>query len=157
MYASVSVGHMFAGSSLGEAVHRQAFSEVPVWTPGCYARFSWLHSVLLIAADLWKLGNRDCTTERLLTSPTFPHSHFQRFHRFWSTDWWWRTAGAGGQQSQNSVPRSLFPGLTESVMGLQPLLFIAERVREVLDRVVQFCMHANSQQHVPLLKTLVIL
>lgn len=77
----------FAGSSLGEAVHRQAFSEVPVWTPGCYARFSWLHSVLLIAAGLWKLGNRDCTTARLLTSPTFPHSHFQRFQRFWSADW----------------------------------------------------------------------
>ncbi len=81
---------MFAGSWLGEAAaaHRQAFSEVQVWTPGCYARFSWLHTVLLIAADLWKLGNRDCTIVRLHTSPAFPHSHFQRFQRFWSADWW---------------------------------------------------------------------
>lgn len=115
VYASVSLGHVFAGSSVGEVVHRQAFSDVPVWTPGCYTRFSCLHSVLLIATDLCKLGNRDCTTERLLTSPTFPHSHFQRFQGFLSSDWWRRTAGARG--SGGRAP-SLFLGLTESVMGL---------------------------------------
>lgn len=57
-----SVGHVFVHSLLGEAVHGQAFSEVPVWTPGCFAKFSWLHSILLIATDLWKLGNRDYAT-----------------------------------------------------------------------------------------------
>lgn len=68
--------YIFAGPMLFEAVHMQALPEVPLWTPGCYARFSWLHSVLLIATDFWKLGNKDCATERLLTSPAFPHSHF---------------------------------------------------------------------------------
>lgn len=94
VHISISVGHLFVGSMLFEAMHRQDFSEVPHWIPGCHARFCWLHSVLLIAADLWKLGN--CTAERLLSSAAFPHSHFQRFQRFWSVDWWWRTAGARG-------------------------------------------------------------
>lgn len=47
-----------------------------------------------------------------------------------------------GQWSQTPLP--LFLSLTESVMGLQPLLFIAETVKGVLGRAVQFCMHANS-------------
>lgn len=88
--------YLFAGPLLFEAMHMEALPEVPLWTLGCYARFSWLPSVLLIATDFWKLGNKDCATERLPTSPAFPHSHFQRFQRFWSADWWWRTAGAGG-------------------------------------------------------------
>lgn len=108
--------------------------------------------VLLIAADLWKLGNRDCTTDRLLTSPAFPHSHFQRFQRFWSVD----SVGAG-----KSVVRALslslspcvsFFHLTESVMGLQPLLFIAE-ADEMLDRAVLICRHANLYQYVLLLNS----
>lgn len=94
VHISISVGHLFVGCMLFEAMHWQDFSEVPHWIPGCHARFCWLHSVLLIAADLWKLGN--CTAERLLSSAAFPHSHFQRFQRFWSVDWWWRTAGARG-------------------------------------------------------------
>lgn len=84
--------------------------------------FCWLHSVLLIAADLWKLGN--CTAERLLSSPAFPHSHFQRFQRFWSIDWWWRTAEARG--SRVKALSLALSRLNESVMGLLPLLFIAE-------------------------------
>lgn len=129
----------FAGSSLGKTLPMQAVSEVPVWTPGCYARFSRLHRVLLIAADLWKLGNRGCTTQRLLTSPAFPHSHFQRFHRFWCADWLWRTAGAGSIESQQPPPP---PTLSFDWVshGTPAMLFIAE----MLCGTVQFCMHANS-------------
>lgn len=61
-------------------------SQFGTW--GCHARFSWPCSVPLIAVNLWKLRNRDYTRERLLTSLTFPHSHFQRFQRFWSGHWW---------------------------------------------------------------------
>lgn len=104
----------FAGSSLGKTLPMQAVSEVPVWTPGCYARFSRLHRVLLIAAHLWKLGNRGCTTQRLLTSPAFPHSHFQRFHRFWCADWLWRTAGAGSMESQQPPPPNTLFRLSQS-------------------------------------------
>lgn len=101
---------------------------------GGHGRFSWLDSVLLIAADLWKLGNR--AAERLLASPAFPHSHFQRFQRVWSADWWQRTAGARGNRVRapaatpthlslyHSLPLS-HSGFNESVMGLLPLLFIA--------------------------------
>lgn len=125
------------------------FSEVPVWTPVCNARFSQLHTVLVIAAGFWKLRNRDCTIVRLLTSPTFLHSHFQRFQRFWSAYWWWSTAEAGGQGCQGSfflpaLSISFLSVLTESVMGLEPLLFIAEIVKEVLGRAARFCLHANS-------------
>lgn len=106
VYISISVGHLFVGSMLFEAMHRQDFSEVLHWTRGCHARFCWLHSVLLIATDLWKLGN--CTAERLLSSPAFPHSHFQRFQRFWSIDWWWRIAEARGSTVKAlSLSRSL--------------------------------------------------
>lgn len=102
---------------------------------GGHGRFSWLDSVLLIAADLGKLGTR--AAERLLASPAFPHSHFQRFQRVWSADWWRRTAGARGNRViraptpspthlslYHSLPLS-HSGFNESVMGLLPLLFIA--------------------------------
>lgn len=38
--------------------------------------------------------------------------------------------------------------MTESVMGLKPLLFIADRVSEVLGRTVQFYVHGNPCQYV---------
>lgn len=63
---------------------------------GGHTRFSLLDSVLLIATDAWKLGNH--AAERLLASPAFPHSHFQRFQRVRSADWWWRIAGARGNR-----------------------------------------------------------
>lgn len=132
--------YLFAGPLLFEAVHMEALPEVPLWTLGCYARFSCLHSVLLIATDFWKLGNKDCATERLPTSPTFPHSHFQRFQRFWSADWWWRTAGAGGSGVQSLLSLA-FVWLSRSWDSNH--CYLLQRHMRFVGKALQSLMHAN--------------
>lgn len=89
LYMLVYLLLLVVDTLLFEAVHSQTFWEVPLWTPGCHTRFSWLHSALLIATGLWKLGNKNCITENLL------HTLFERFQRCWGTDWWWTSTGNG--------------------------------------------------------------
>lgn len=90
--SSIAFFFFFSKAKLTSRASQKAHHDVVVYVGGKggqrggHGRFSWLNSALLIAADLWKLGNR--AAERLLASPAFPHSHFQRFLRVQSADWW---------------------------------------------------------------------